>query len=278
MADCIFCGKSAGFFRKFHKKCWYRYEQGKLLIKNLVAKTGAKGGKLKNLESSVDKIAMESSIDRQTLENLVIEGWEKAVETAFEDGVLSKEEEDSLADLMEYFSLTQEMLDQNGAHTKVVKGGVLRDLLEGKMPERLKIKGNLPFNFQKSEKIVWYFENVKYFKVVKQAQYMGRTGSVGIRIAKGLYYRSGGFSGEKIQAPETINSDAGLLGVTDKNIYFAGSSERFRIPYSKIVSFVPYSDGIGIQRDSASAGLESFETGDGWFTYNLITNMAQMHL
>jgi len=47
------------------------------------------------------------------------------------------------------------------------------------------------------------------------------------------------------------------------------------VPYSKIVSFTPYSDGIGIQRDAASAKPQTFVTGDGWFIYNLVVNLAR---
>ena len=97
-----------------------------------------------------------------------------------------------------------------------------------------------------------------------------------IRIAKGLYYRIGAFKGEKIQTSEMIHADTGLMGVTNKHIYFVGSSKRFRIAYNKIVSFEPFSDGIGVQRDAQTAKPQSFSTGDGWFAYNLITNLAQM--
>jgi len=31
-----------------------------------------------------------------------------------------------------------------------------------------------------------------------------------------------------------------------------------------------------VQRDAQTAKAQSFQTGDGWFTYNLITNLAQM--
>lgn len=33
---------------------------------------------------------------------------------------------------------------------------------------------------------------------------------------------------------------------------------------------------IGVQRDATSAKDQTFATGDGWFTYNLISNLAQM--
>ena len=46
--------------------------------------------------------------------------------------------------------------------------------------------------------------------------------------------------------------------------------------YDKIVDFEPYEDGFGIMRDNQTAKLQSFRTGDGWFSYNLAVNLAQM--
>jgi hypothetical protein len=56
--------------------------------------------------------------------------------------------------------------------------------------------------------------------------------------------------------------------VTDKNIYFTGPRKSLRLPYRKIVSFEPFSDGVGVMRDAATAKPQIFVTGDGWFTYN----------
>ena len=70
--------------------------------------------------------------------------------------------------------------------------------------------------------------------------------------------------------------DNGMVAVTDKHIYFAGSKKSFRIKYEKIVSFTPYSDGIGIQRDAQTAKPQIFVTGEGWFTNNLIQNLAKL--
>lgn len=67
-----------------------------------------------------------------------------------------------------------------------------------------------------------------------------------------------------------------MLGLSSKHIYFAGSHKRFRIRYDKIVSFEPYCDGVGLQRDAATAKPQAFKTGDGWFTYNLIRNLAHL--
>ena len=62
--------------------------------------------------------------------------------------------------------------------------------------------------------------------------------------------------------------------VTDKNLYFAGSQKSLRIGFAKILSFERFSDGIGVMRDATTAKPQIFVTGDGWFTYNLVTNLA----
>lgn len=276
MGNCIYCGEPAGFLKKIHKECKQRHEQGKSEIVSLVGKVGSEGGDLKHLESSIEQVAASSRIDKATMNSLVVAGWEKAVDTAFDDGLLSEEEETALSELKQHFSLTQQELDRNGAFTKIVKGAVLRDILDGKLPERVQIDGDLPFNLQKTEIVVWVFQNVKYYEEKTRTGYVGGSQGVSIRIAKGFYYRTGAFKGERVQTSETIHADTGLLGVTDKHIYFAGPSKRFRIAYNKIVSFEPFSDGIGVQRDAQTAKPQSFSTGDGWFTYNLIANLAQL--
>jgi hypothetical protein len=276
MGKCIYCGEQVGFLKKTHKECSRRYEQGKSEIISLVGKAGSEGGNLERLETSIKQVASSSHIDTSTVNALVISGWEKAVDVAFEDGILTEEEESVLTELKQHFSLSQQELDGNEAFAKMVKGAVLRDILDGKLPERMQIDGNLPFNLQKTEKVVWVFQDVDYYEEKTRTRYVGGSQGVSVRIAKGLYYRTGAFKGERVQTSETIHADTGLLGVTNKHIYFAGPSKRFRINYNKIVSFEPFSDGIGVQRDAQTAKPQSFSTGDGWFTYNLITNLAQM--
>ncbi len=276
MGQCKFCGEKAGFLRSAHKECKKTNELGKNNIISLVASKGSISSDLKALELKIEKEASESFINKAEMESLLVKGYEQAVDNAFDDGVLSEDEENALNDLLEHFSLSQTQVDNAGKYTKVVKGAILRDIFDGEIPERIKIEGNLPFNLQKTEKIVWVFQDVKYYEQKTRTQYVGGSQGVSLRIAKGVYYRTGAFKGERVQTSETIHADTGLLGVTNKHIYFAGENKRFRINYAKIVAFDPFSDGIGVMRDAATAKPQSFVTQDGWFTYNLITNLAQM--
>ena len=276
MSNCSFCGNPAGFLRKSHKDCKLGNETSKQKILSLVSNAGSKGCDLASLEKEIINLAENNFIRESILEDLILTGWEQAVDQAFDDGVLEIEEETNLMDLGNHFSLSKLDLDENGAYTKLVQGGVLRDILEGIIPKRVKIEGDLPFNFQKTEKLIWLFRNVDYYEQRKRTKYVGGSQGVSIRLAKGVYYRTSAFKGERVETSETVHADTGLFAVTDRYIYFSGDIKKFRIKFDKIIEIEPYRNGIGIQRDAASAKPQSFVTGDGWFIYNLITNVANL--
>ena len=96
-----------------------------------------------------------------------------------------------------------------------------------------------------------------------------------LRIAKGVYWRVGGFKGRPVETIDRVHADTGLLGITTKHVYFHGPNKSFRIGHDKIISFTPYTDGVGVMRDAATARAQIFVTGDGWFTYNLLRNAAE---
>ena len=105
----------------------------------------------------------------------------------------------------------------------------------------------------------------------------GTSHGVSIRVARGLDHRPSTFRSRSTLREETVHADAGMLGLTTKHIHLAGKRKRFRVRYDRIVAFDPYEDGFGIMRDAQTAKPQAFRTGDGWFVYNLATNLAQVH-
>ena len=217
----------------------------------------------------------ESGLSAGSRRELLVHAWEAALEELLEDRNLSLEEEGALVRYMSRFDLQQEDVNANGAYMDLVKAIVLREVMEGEVPERISTRQQLPFNLMKSEKLVWVIDQVDYIRTKTRRIRQGTSHGLSIRVARGLYYRPGVFRSEAIEHEETVHADTGLLGVTSKHLYFHGATKRFRIRYDKIVSFEPYRDGLGVMRDSARAKPEGFLTGDGWFIYNLVTNLAQ---
>ena len=283
MSNCKYCGKPAGFLRSKHAECEEQHRQRERVIQGgrqqiaVEVFRAIKGSdNFDNLEKTVSDIEQSSFVPSSERKDLLIKGWENSVEQFLEDGILDATEEKRLVEFKERFTLSQSDLDKNGALTRTAKSAVLRDVLNGVVPQRMSVHGNLPINFQKGEQVVWAFSGSKYFEDKTRRQFVGGSQGVSVRVMKGVYYRVGAFKGQSVEQTERVHIDTGWVVITTKNIYFAGPKKSIRLPYAKIVSFEPFSDGIGVMRDAATAKAQIFVTGDGWFTYNLVTNLSQL--
>lgn len=265
MGICKYCGTSAGILKSAHTEC----EQ----FVNDVSVTIVKGLQYSDIKKKIN--TSKSTID--VCNNMLIAGWDKAVEQFLDDGILSNDEEARLNDFLSYYNLEKNDLEHSSANIeKLVKGLILRDVINGIIPKRVEVQNDFPINLQKGEQAVWCFNSTEYLEDRTRREYIGSSSGVSLRVAKGVYYRVGSFKGTPIDKTTRVSLDKGLFLVTDKNIYYSGQNKGFRIPYSKIVSFNPYSNGIGLMRDSSNAKPQIFVTGDGWFAYNLIVNLARL--
>ncbi|MGH8584270.1 MAG: hypothetical protein ACREWG_16160 [Gammaproteobacteria bacterium] len=276
MGTCKFCGKPAGLLRSKHAECDQQFERGKEEILAAISQAATGAGAVDGLPARITTIAQRSFVPDSEQRGLIVRGWAGTVDKFLEDGVLDESEEKRLMELKERFSLSQAELDASGALTRVTKAAVLRDVLNGVIPQRMTVSDGLPINLQKGEQVVWVFPSSDYLEDKTRRQYVGGSQGVSIRVMKGVYYRVGAFKGEAIDRTVRVLIDTGLVAVTNKHIYFVGSAKSTRLPYAKIVSFQPFNDGVGVIRDASSAKPQIFVTGDGWFTYNLVTNLAKM--
>lgn len=283
MGNCKYCAKPAGFLRRKHIECEEQHRQreraiqdGRQRISAEVSRAIRGSESFDRLEKTITEIEQTSFVPPSERKALLTKGWEDSVEQFLEDGILDTTEEKRLVEFKERFTLSQSELDRHGALTRTAKAAVLRDVLSGVIPQRMFVEGNLPINLQKGEQIVWAFSGSKYLEDKTRRQFVGGSQGVSVRVMKGVYYRVGAFKGKAVEHTERVHVDTGWVVITNKNIYFAGPRKSVRLPYPKIVSFEPFSDGIGVTRDTATAKPQIFVTGDGWFTYNLVTNLSQI--
>jgi hypothetical protein len=206
----------------------------------------------------------------------LVAGWEAVVNHLLDASALDTRNEKALLAFKDRFGLSQDELNQHGAFSRAVKAALLRDLLEGKLPDTAELSRSAPFNLQKDENLIYLFWNVRYLEDKSRTRYVGGSHGVSVRVMKGVYYRVGAFKGNPVRTTQRMQVDTGTLGVTNKHVYFCGPSKTFRVRHDKIVSFIPFGDGAGIVRDASTAKPQIFVTGDGWFTYNLLTNAARL--
>lgn len=126
MGDCIYCGKPAGRLRKQHPRCHEIHLQGReQFVANVLAAVDGECP-LDQLEDMLIRVRASHYIRKEHVRPLLVRAWETAVERALEDTFLSEREERTLTGLAEYFGLSQDDLDRQGAYTRLVKLGVLQ--------------------------------------------------------------------------------------------------------------------------------------------------------
>lgn len=276
MGDCIYCGQPAGLMRSKHSNCQDKHDDALRQISDAVRNSLKAPGALAPLKSTVASLAGGGNLPDAEVRTALARGWTDLVDELLQDGLLEPAEEQRLSSFQQLFGLAQQDLDVSGGYTRVAQAAVLRDLTSGKLPARVSVAGGVPVNLQKGESIIWAFRNVEMLEDKTRREYVGRSQGMSFRVMKGVYYRIGGFKGTPIDKTERVSVDRGMLVVTDRNIYFAGPQKSMRIPFEKVVAFHPYDNGVGVMKDAANAKAQVFITGDGWFIYNLLTNIAAL--
>lgn len=77
----------------------------------------------------------------------------------------------------------------------------------------------------------------------------GKTGGISVRLAKGIYARTGSYGGNPIYKDVTYTFN-GQLAVTNNRILFIHPQKGFEIRLKDISLIDPYSDGVSIQTKS----------------------------
>jgi hypothetical protein len=279
LGACAFCGESAGFLRSEHPECRSRHdekiaEQGRLLADLERQATEAVVSGSPDALAAVAERSNKPEIADAGPRAALVRAYGAAIDRLLEGEGVDANSEKGLVAYASWLGLTDDEKKQDGAQTKIVKALILRDVAAGVIKSRMEVSGTVPFVFKKDEVILWFFNDVRLLEVRQFTHYEGRSQGVSLRVAKGVYYRMGAFKGAPVKNEKTVEVDSGVVALTQHAVYFGGRKKTVRIPYAKLVSVEPFSDGIGLQKDGASARPVTLTPIDGWFTYNLVKTLA----
>ena len=278
MGDCKFCGEPAGFMRKQHGECKERHDSGMDAIMKMCVSAALHSQALRWLTDKIRETAAPARVPMGDVElrDVLVRGWCDAVEASIRDHALSAEEKRGLNRYRAEFGLNTAELDANGHFALFSNITLLNTIVERRfLPrydrERARAKfGQLPFNLMKGEEFVWVANDVAYVEQVTFSEVPLGVGSY--EVARGVYQRPDTSRAATLQFTSMVQTDAGMLGITTKHIYFSGSQKSFRLPLQKIVFFKLYANGVSIMRDTARAKPEGFrmDSNTAWFTVNVI--------
>lgn len=225
-------------------------------------------------QNELQSICREAFVTDDICRQIYCRAFDAAIEQYLDDGIIDNDEERTVARFMQFTGLPQHLLNANKSLEKVVQSKVLQELLNGQVPTpRITISGSFPFLLSKNEHMLWLFRNVTLQMQKVRRETVGRTRGVSVRICKGVYYRTGGFRGRPVETTYMQRIGTGSVCLTDKNLYFHSPEKSLKIPFSKILSLDPYSNGLGVQKDGANDKPIFFENLNSWFCYNVISNL-----
>ena len=172
----------------------------------------------------------------------------------FSSGSAGKDDKISPNDWNEFIEISKNLnitLESDQASDDRIERMKLNWIIEhGKLPVK-QVSINLPATEQ-----CYYYANIEWLetrRVTKRVNYSGPT--YRMKIAKGLYYRVGSISPQRITSDELQVIDRGTVYVTNKRIIFTGAMKNTNILLGKILSIIPYSDGVGIEKDSGKSPI-----------------------
>lgn len=114
-------------------------------------------------------------------------------------------------------------------------------------------------NLQKNEKC--YFQTqvdwLEQRRITKRINYGGPT--LSIKIAKGLYWRTGSLGVQRVSEDVWTKIDSGTLYLTSKKIIFMGSKGNKSIQLNKILDFTAYKNGVDIQKETGKSPFLQFD-------------------
>lgn len=206
------------------------------------------------------------------IDNQLMSVLESKISRSLDVGLLNDEDELEISNTIKRMDLNDSLLTKNDYYQKYCQSLILRDIEEGDFVSRVNVDlEKMPILLSKNEQLCWVFDGVTGYEEKTGKQYVGRSSGVSMRIAKGVYYRVGASRGTSVEYQYQKDLGFGAFFITTKNLYFVGVGSgltNVKIPISKVLSFIPYSDGIQIVKDGATPKPYLFKGFDPWFVVN----------
>lgn len=274
MGECKFCHKDAGLLKKEREECRSKYVEACGIVRKTIEQCFATKTDFYTKANEVNTAMNYGMIAGEDKDKLYVSCLDSAVASYLSDNIIDDSEYKMIIRFVQFSGMPQTAINANNSLEKVVQSQVLCEILNGKVPApRFSIAGGLPFMQERDESPVWVFRNITLHEQKTIRRTVGRTRGFNICVAKGIYYRTGGFNGTPVETTSMQKVGVGMVCLTTKNIYFSSPEKAIKIPYDKIISVNTYPNGIDLQKDGARERSVFLEGVDSWFCYNVIANL-----
>lgn len=194
-----------------------------------------------NVKEATDSLGLSE----EQIKEAVKQSIPVIIKNETDNGLLSKETEHVIATILMHYGILLNDLHQT-TRIQIGKGKTLRNLFEGNV-ESCFNASNFPFNFQKSETVIWGW------------------GGMSVSILKTT--RAGALGKQRVINTGLVSLGTLPVVITSRHLYYGGK----RVHLDKIVSIDPYSDGVLISLETGKP-LCFFADDPGFFV-NVLQNV-----
>lgn len=203
-------------------------------------------------------------INKSIAENI----YKEAVQKAIADNEVTLNEQETLEQLASKLDLNINEISLDKSTDEAYNYLVLLNALNnGYLPT----KSNSVIVLQKNEIAHWEVPASLLISKTVTTGYSGGSRGVSLRVMKGVSYRVGASRSTPIREQVSIKLP-GVLVITSKRVVFSSPTKSFSIPFTQLISFDPYSDGLGLQKGNSSYLLSLANNKSGEVTFKVLTN------
>jgi hypothetical protein len=271
MARCQYCGESAGILRNFHSACRKRHDGAIRQIPTFFPKllgSTLPAARFVELLREVGKVSLISTTE---LADVFISGIHSTIDEVLKERLVTEAEEDRLRSLIAAFGL--DIAEAPGEEDRFYKLGILRDLSDGKLPVRVEVSGEIPFDLGESETILWIFN-----KVISRR--IGAEDASGARLeltkpGAPTYYPPQLINARMAGKGAIPDRPAGDLTVTNLNLFFICNGRVRKTPLADITCLDAFTDGIRVTTH-VHGRPTNFFLDDSWFALLLMAGAERL--
>ena len=162
MGRCIFCDRPAGFLRRRHAECQERHTRALAIIPELFSKALHSSLPATRFGELLKDAAGASFIKPRDLGSICIGGMSRMIDAVLEERLLTQTEEERIAEIRD--ALGSSITDVTDLSEKLIKIGMLRELNNGELPDRVTVVGPMPIELRRHERVIWIFNGVISFR------------------------------------------------------------------------------------------------------------------
>ncbi|MDR1997142.1 MAG: hypothetical protein LBQ83_02315 [Candidatus Margulisbacteria bacterium] len=208
------------------------------------------------LEKIEKNLALPEEIAKKIYEESATAIVQKFFDNAVSDRKLSPDEEKEIEAISKnlgvniiHDSATQETLDKYRLFWQIENGNLPIVKVDIALQRNEQCHFSVDAEWHEQRTVT---QRINYSGVVMRA-----------KIMKGVYYKIGSVSPQRVTEDVWRNIDSGKIYLTNKRIVFMGGRGNKTIPFKKILDFDVYSDGIQIQKDTGKSPLIQFSNNTG---------------